>query len=153
MADFRVAHGPDVLSSYGIGSCLAVAIFDTRMGVAGLAHGMLPEFEKGPGGDDPKKYVDRLIGMLVEEIVRRGGRTIGLGAKIAGGAQMFTALEDSSRRSIGERNIAVATGLLGELRIPVEGRDIGGNHGRSVFLDAASGEMVIRSYRMGERRI
>lgn len=153
MADFRVAHAPDVLSSYGIGSCLAVAIFDTRVGIAGLAHGMLPEFAKGPGTDDPKKYVDRLIGLLVEELVRQGGRATGLAAKIAGGAQMFAALEDPSRRSIGERNIAVANGTLNDLRIPVEGRDVGGAHGRSVLLDAGTAEMVIRSYRKGERRI
>ena len=153
MADFRVARGPDVLTSYGIGSCLAIAVFDTRMGIAGLAHGMLPEYCNGPGTDDPKKYVDRLIGMLVEEIVRQGGRATGLGAKIAGGAQMFVALEDSSRRSIGERNIAAAMGVLGDMRIPVEARDVGGGHGRSVFLNSGSAEMMIRSYRMGERKI
>lgn len=153
IASYVAARSPVELTTAGLGSCVAVALYDARTGAGGLAHAMLPLFEGGSRADDPKKYVDRLIGMLIEDVVALGARASGLTAKIVGGAAMFPGVCDSERRSIGERNVASAITVLEEIKVPVVGRDVGGYHGRSVCFKLISGELLVKSVRMGERRL
>nr|MBO2470888.1 chemotaxis protein CheD [Bacillota bacterium] len=49
MADLQVAKAPDRLVTVGLGSCVAVCIYDPTAKVAGLAHVMLPSSELARG--------------------------------------------------------------------------------------------------------
>ena len=42
MAELAVAEGDELLVSIGLGSCVAIALWDERAGIAGLAHVLLP---------------------------------------------------------------------------------------------------------------
>ena len=50
----------DVLVSLGLGSCIGLALVDRKMGIAGLAHVVLPD---SAGQDDagPGKFADRAV--------------------------------------------------------------------------------------------
>ena len=78
----------DVLVSLGLGSCIGLALLDRRMGVAGLAHVVLP----GSGGqppENPRKFADLAIPDLLAQLAGLGARRVRLEAVLVGGASMF----------------------------------------------------------------
>ena len=48
MADYKVGSNPDALISYGLGSCVGIALFDPVSKVGGLSHIMLPDSSSAP---------------------------------------------------------------------------------------------------------
>ena len=46
MADYKTGTYPNSLISYGLGSCIGIALFDPITKVGGLAHIMLPDSTK-----------------------------------------------------------------------------------------------------------
>jgi chemotaxis protein CheD len=53
--------------------------------------------------------------------------------------------------NMGERNVGATLRALDAARVPVVGRDTGGDHGRSVSLDVATGRVHVRSLKRGNR--
>jgi chemotaxis protein CheD len=47
IGDVKVAAGPSVLFTIGLGSCVAVALYDPERRIGGLAHAMLPDPRSG----------------------------------------------------------------------------------------------------------
>ena len=43
MADLKVCHAPDAVTTLGLGSCVGVALYDKVTKIAGLVHIMLPD--------------------------------------------------------------------------------------------------------------
>jgi chemotaxis protein CheD len=150
VAEYAVAEGESTLVTSGLGSCVGVALADTDAGVAGLAHAMLPSAEERAaaaatdgGADRPAgKYVDTAVPGLLSEMVAHGADPAGVEARLAGGSAMFefSAADDG----VGERNVAAAKATLAERGIPVVATDVGGDHGRSLTLDVATGSLSVR---------
>ncbi|MGH2949907.1 MAG: chemotaxis protein CheD, partial [Solirubrobacteraceae bacterium] len=105
-----------VLTSLGLGSCIGLALVDQRMGLAGLAHIVLPAAE-GRGVANPRKFADLAVPELVAELEALGARRVRLQAALAGGASMFATA--SPTLEIGPRNEAAVREQLGALRIHV----------------------------------
>jgi chemotaxis protein CheD len=133
-----------------LGSCVAVAIDDPVRAVGGLAHIFLPEPPARPKEHLPARYVTTAVPLLVERVVASGGQRSRLRARLAGGAVMFPELLSSGMSGLGPRNTVAVRELLEELKIPVLGEDVGGNHGRSVYLHLADGRLIVRSARRTE---
>jgi len=144
---FAVARSPEVLVAYGLGSCIAVAVVDAGLGLGALAHVMLPAWSEGPGDDDPHKYADRVLEIMIRDLLARGAARPALVGKIAGGADMFPEIP---RDTVGRRNIRAVEEVLSAMGIPLLGRDVGGNHGRTVELHTETGRLRVRSFRKGE---
>jgi chemotaxis protein CheD len=99
--------------------------------------------------DHPGKYADKAIPALIADFDRWLGVNSRprLTAKLAGGASMFpvdSALLENSPLNIGQRNQDTIERILGELSIPILARDLGGNYGRRLILDTASGIVTIK---------
>jgi chemotaxis protein CheD len=152
IADFAVAGGDAVLVTAGLGSCVAVVLHDATTGIAGLAHILLPSAGRGPPSIHPARYADSGIPLLVDEMRRRGARGDRIVARLAGGARMFTALL-SSGINMGQRNVDATRSVLYRVGIPIVAQDVGGEHGRSVRVVAATGVMTIHSLVGGDREL
>jgi chemotaxis protein CheD len=139
-----------VLATMGLGSCIAVAIDDPVRAIGGLAHIFLPEPPAQRKEQMPARYVPTALPLLVERVVASGGQRSRLRARLAGGAVMFPALLTSGMSGLGPRNTEAARALLEELKIPVLGEDVGGHHGRSVYLHLSDGRLIVKSARMPE---
>ena len=159
VAELKTCNNSSVLASFGLGSCVAVAMFDPFKKVAGLAHVMLPESRgkdplEGAGG----KFADVAIPALVDQLCELGARRNRLKCKIVGGAQMFEIPGAQKRESplasgppaqIGARNIEAVKSELEKLKIPLIGEDTGGNYGRTVKFDSCTGEVEVSSINHG----
>jgi chemotaxis protein CheD len=123
-----------------LGSCLGVALYDRRLRIAGLAHVVLPQ-SSGDSGL-PGKYADTAIPELIRRLQSLApGEPLKLSAKLAGGANMFNST--SAPATIGQLNAAAVERILSELRIPVIGRHLGGEQGRRMLVDTATGLVTI----------
>ena len=143
IAQARIDREPTVLKAYGLGSCVAVGLYDPQTRIGGMGHMLLPyRPEKNPLGSE-SKYVDAGIFQMVDELVRAGANRESLVAKITGGANMFETTYQTLINSIGARNAKSARDTLVELGIPLVGEEVGGNRGRTVEFDLASGNMMV----------
>jgi chemotaxis protein CheD len=130
----------DVLVSLGLGSCIGLALVDRRMGIAGLAHIVLPEAGDAP--ENPRKFADHAVPEMLSELAKLGARTIRLEAVLVGGASMFAV--SAANLEVGQRNEAAVRELLVKERIPVVAAATGGNRGRTVRVDVGTSAVTVR---------
>jgi chemotaxis protein CheD len=150
IADVVIGESPVILTTYGLGSCVAVMVYDPVAKVGGMNHFLLPHASPAKKNDNQAKFSDTGISMLIEKVEELGARKERLVAKIAGGANMFPSL---TKNAIGQKNIDAALKVLKEQGIRVLSSDIGGNWGRSVDFDLSNGMVTVRSYRAGVKEI
>ncbi|WP_257300145.1 chemotaxis protein CheD [Haloarchaeobius sp. FL176] len=140
----RGKESTETLKSYGLGSCLAIALYDPDSGIGGLAHVMLPDGDTADGADtQPGKYADTAIRAMLRRMVEKGAAYTSVEAKIAGGSDMFEF--ESFGDGVGNRNVAAAKEELGKLGVPIIGEDVGGQRGRTVEFDVGTGTLQIRT--------
>jgi chemotaxis protein CheD len=149
VADAAVAQGEAVLSTIGLGSCVAIALHDARLKIGGLAHILLPSEALSRDRGNRAKFAGSAVPLLVEQMRELGSRDGTLCAKIAGGASMFTSLLPAGGLQMGERNLIATRAALAGARIPIVAEDVGGAHGRSVYFHVATGEVVVKSFVKG----
>lgn len=153
MADYKTGRNPASLISYGLGSCIGIALFDAVAKVGGLAHIMLPDSTQVRSSDNPAKFADTALPLMLGEIIKLGGIKSRITAKIAGGAQMFTFANTTDVMRVGERNAEAVRLVLKKLEIRLVADDTGGNYGRTVELKLDSGIYRIRTIDKGEREL
>ena len=152
MADLKVASGPDILMTAGLGSCIGICVNDPVQKVGGMAHIMLPQ-SNIKKGDNLAKYADTALPLLIDEILKLGATKSRLRAKIAGGAQMFSFPGKSPVLNIGERNAESVKNELKRLGIPLLVSDVGGSFGRTIHFNVETGELKVRTINHGEKVI
>lgn len=142
ISDYKIARSPEQLITLGLGSCVGIAIYDERNKVGGLSHIMLPDSRSFKDRIEVAKFADLAIPAMVEEIkgLNRSARLV---AKIAGGASMFD-FGNKSEKSIGLRNVEAVEEVLKKLKIPILGKDTGGNIGRTMLLNLDTAQVSVR---------
>lgn len=133
------ATAGDELVSVGLGSCIGLALVDRGIGVAGLAHVVLPD---SGGAPTSLKYADHAVPELVERTVALGARRVRLEAVLVGGASMFAG--DSTALEVGQRNEVAVRALLEDARIRIVAAATGGSKGRTIRVDVASTRVSVR---------
>jgi chemotaxis protein CheD len=130
-----------VLVSLGLGSCIGLALIDRRMGIAGLAHIVLPQ-SQGQLNDNRRKFADLAVPELLAELEDEGARKVRLEAVLVGGASMFAV--SASSLEVGQRNEAAVRDLLKQLRIPVTATATGGTRGRTIRVEVGTSAVTVR---------
>jgi chemotaxis protein CheD len=158
VAEYFVTHNPHTLASFGLGSCVGVALYDDKRKIGGLAHIMLPDSQSMSKKGNPGKFADTAISSMVEEMERLGSKRSDIKARIAGGACMFTIPGAVNPRNvpgpclgmqIGERNIEATKAVLKELKIQLMAEDTGGSYGRTMRFNISDGKVIISSINHG----
>ena len=146
IGELKVIAEEGVLYTIGLGSCVAVILYDPGKKIGGLAHVMLP-VPTPRGHPSPGRFAPIAVPALIDEMVQLGARKRGMYARISGGAAMFKDVLPMEGLQLGERNITAVKEALAKASVPLRGEDTGGSHGRSVFFDAADGNVLIRAVR------
>lgn len=151
IADANVGFEDDILKTIGLGSCVAITLFDREKKLGGMLHFMLPSKMFSKAFFNPNKYCDTGLNNLLLEMEQLGARKYRIEAKIIGGANMFSVFIKNIEESIGYRNIESAKKLLKEARIPIIAEDTGSDYSRSVEFIIKTGVIRVMSYKLGEK--
>lgn len=144
IADLNTVQSPGKIMTIGLGSCIGIVLYDKIRGIGGLAHIMLADSTQFKDVKNPLKFADLAIPILLKELEKLGCSKRNLTAKIAGGASMFNFSDKSMISDIGKRNSEAVIVALKELNIPIVAKEVGGNKGRTMILDAKSGIVTIK---------
>lgn len=153
IADLNMTISPNKLITVGLGSCIGIALYDNSQKIAGLAHIMLPDSTQFSNVNNPNKFADLAIPILVEQMEKSGANKKNLKAKISGGASMFNFSDKKMIMDVGNRNSLAVKSTLQRLSIPILAEDVGGNKGRTMILDAGNGIVYIRTVGMGIKEL
>lgn len=128
-----------------LGSCVAACIRDTRTGIGGMNHFMLPE---GGEADSPAgasaRYGTYAMELLINELIKLGARRVNLEAKLFGGGNVLAGL---TQANVGERNAIFAVDFLATEGIRVVAKDLLDEHPRKVYYFPRDGRALVRKLR------
>ena len=145
IGEAKVARTGKVLYTLGLGSCVAIVLYDGVERIGGLAHALLPDPRAGRNGGPPGRYASTAVETLIELMETSGASRRRLRARLAGGAAMFHKLLTEGGLELGVRNVEAARSALARAGVPVDREDTGGTHGRSVYLHIDDGRCVVSS--------
>ena len=154
VADYAVRGGGHVIATIGLGSCVAIALYDRDSRVGGLAHILLPSPAMSRETSNPAKFPETIVPVMLTEMRKLGASASArVSAKIVGGASMFGQLVSGTGINVGERNVAATRDVLASAGIPLLAEDTGLDYGRSVYFHLDDGRVEVRSLKKGDRVI
>jgi chemotaxis protein CheD len=143
MGDLILTRTPEKYQVLGIGSCLAILVYDLRHGLFTIAHAILPDPSiKLKGileGPLPALYVVQAIRTMVRMMKDNGSRRRIMQCKLIGGAHMLT-----DDLFLGKLNIQAALKQLDKEQIEIVGIDVGGSEGRAILDFNSNGSIRVR---------
>ncbi|HWH02753.1 MAG TPA: chemotaxis protein CheD [Gemmatimonadales bacterium] len=145
MADWAADQGTSDLLTLGLGSCVAIMLYDKETKVGAMAHVLLPSRSLARDATNPAKFPETAVPLLIQRMTQLGADPRRMVAKLAGGASMFAALMTPGTIQMGERNVVASRNALREAAIPIVGEAVGGGQGRSVRFHLADGSIEIRT--------
>ena len=149
VAEYKVGGAGDTLITIGLGSCVAVALYDADAKVGGLSHILLPSPALSRRDPNPGKFPQTAIPLLVQHMTARGARASRITARLAGGASMFTNLQPAGTIQMGERNLVAVRAALTHHGIPLVGSAVGGDFGRTIRFYVDDGRIEVSTVRRG----
>lgn len=145
ISDLKVSHRPeDVLVTYALGSCIAVAVYDPVAKVGGLLHYMLPDSTLDPekARQNPAMFADTGIPVLFKSCYTLGAEKRRMIVRAAGGASI---LDDTNFFRIGQKNIMAMRKIFWKNNVMIESEDTGGNFNRTVRLVLTNGKTYVKT--------
>jgi chemotaxis protein CheD len=120
-----------------LGSCVSACVRDTRRGLGGMNHFMLP---RPPSGDQAAsaRYGLYALECLVNAVSRGGGKREDLEVKVFGGGRVLEGAGD-----IGRGNIAFVHKFFADEAIKIAVEDVGGNVARRLRYWPRSGRVMV----------
>ena len=112
LGEVKISEDPEtVLACLGLGSCIAISVFDPVAKIGGMAHVVLPA-SHGKTGDKATRYANVAVPKLFELLRKHGAVNSRLVINLAGGAQMSLAPGMGTAFKIGEENTAAVLAAL-----------------------------------------
>ncbi len=142
--DYYVTLGDEMVFTV-LGSCVSACVRDRTLGIGGMNHFMLPEDASdssrtwGTSASAATRYGNVAMEMLINDILKQGGRRENLEFKLVGGGRVLDAMTD-----IGARNIEFVRAYMKQEGFRVLGEDLGGEHPRKVMFHPASGNARVK---------
>ncbi|MEW6426714.1 MAG: chemotaxis protein CheD [Thermodesulfobacteriota bacterium] len=147
IGEYGVSADPrETIKTFGLGSCVAVAVFHRPSSVAGLVHVAL--WNSRANGQKarelPGYFADTGIAALLRQVGEEAGRIHAreLEVKIAGGASVF---DPNDVFMIGYRNVLAVKHVLARFGLAPAASETGGELSRTVEVHVGKGTMTISS--------
>jgi chemotaxis protein CheD len=130
-----------------LGSCIAITIRDRRLGLAAMAHCLLPEAGT-PARAIPRRealrFVDTTIELMLRFLTQRGADCQDLEVKLFGGADALSRTRDRSAFAVGRRNVETALAVLATYGLKAAASGVGGRRGRVIEFDTRTGDVLVK---------
>jgi chemotaxis receptor (MCP) glutamine deamidase CheD/CheY-like chemotaxis protein len=134
-----VAREPLFLATL-LGSCVAVCLYNKKTGTAAMNHFVR---DRRVNSTEPSgKFGDTSTSYLIKSLLQ-DDPTIGhYEAKVFGGGAVVGHL--GVGMGIGKDNIEVALEILGQFKIPIVEKDVGGKNGRKIYFNTMTKNVDVR---------
>jgi len=150
VADWAVDAGDVALVTLGLGSCVAMALYDAETRTGGLAHLLLPTPSLARDRSNPGRFAETVLPLLLGRMAAAGAERGRITARLVGGASMFgSGAATPGPLAMGERNVVAARQVLAAAQVPVVGEEVLKNHGRSVYFFLDDGRVEVRTVARG----
>ena len=146
ISDAKVSNNPaDILTTYSLGSCIGVSLYDACVGVGGLFHYQLPDSSLHPdrATEKPFMFADTGLKALLSKLMSMGARKENLNVTVAGGAAIAAAPKGFD---IGKRNHLAIRKIMWKAGIRIRNEDVGGATPRNLYLDIENGNVTIKTF-------
>ncbi|HET9513085.1 MAG TPA: chemotaxis protein CheD [Gemmatimonadales bacterium] len=151
VAEIRTGQGSGRLVALGLGSCVAIILWDPATKIGGMAHVLLPAPPPRHLDVPAGRYAQTAVPELLRRMLQAGADRSAIVARLVGGAAMFANLLAPGLIHSGERNVLASRHALHAAGLPLQREWVGEDFGRSVELDLATGRVVASSVRHGAR--
>lgn len=131
----------DMLLVTVLGSCVAACIRDTRSGLGGMNHFLLPEDTSDNPVGTSARYGTYAMEILINHLLKLGARRNSLEAKVFGGGAVLSSLMGSQ---VGARNAEFVLNYLQTEKIPVVAKDLLDSYPRKVYFFPATGRVLVK---------
>lgn len=135
VGDFAVTAEPVEYVCYGLGSCVALFLYDEPGSITAGAHIPVPRARKG----SPLTGADSILDEMVTQLANAGYKAESFKAKITGGAR----INKGSMMTVGDQNIHAIHRLLQAHRISITSSDVGGHTPRTARFRSTTGTITI----------
>lgn len=145
IADMQLSTEAGILLvTHGLGSCIAIAVYDPVARVAGLLHYMLPEVEnhQDKAAQSPLMFGETGIPRLFRAAYALGAVKTRMIVKMAGGASL---IDTGGIFNVGKRNSLLARKLMWKNGVNITTEDVGGRISRTMELEIDTGHVWINS--------
>jgi chemotaxis protein CheD len=138
-------HPNTTLSTYALGSCIGLILYDPVACSGGLLHLMLPEASINPtkAAKQPAMFADTGFVELMKLMAAFKAQSDRLRAFLAGGACMSSSTTGDVFQ-IGLRNIEKTKIILNSARIPIMQESLGGTNNRTLHFNIQTGMIDIK---------
>lgn len=144
LAELAVSNNPGViLTTYSLGSCLGVAIYDPVVKVGGLLHAMLPDSSIDPAkaAAQPGMFLDTGLAALLREAGEMRADKRRLLIYVVGGAQI---MDDNNVFNIGGRNCRAFGDYLRKENLQAKAQQVGGHVNRTMYFSVQTGRVTLK---------
>ena len=124
---------------YGLGSCIALILFDSLKKIGSMSHILLPSSEKAKNITFPHKYADLSVKCLAYQLISKGVYLKNIKAIIIGGSSIFNNVDIGISRN----NIEAVKTHLTELNLKIVREETGGNLGRTVIYEPFNNNLIL----------
>ncbi len=143
-SDYDNIKSGTIISVYGLGSCIALVLYDKVNRVYAMSHILLPQNRRlaNEGGIRyPHKYAEYSVKDLLNEVIKHGAEKKNIKAIVVGGSKIF----QNHFQDIGGENTTRVLQELKSLKIKIARQDTGGPKGRTISLDTKKKMVTIKS--------
>ncbi len=124
-----------------LGSCVAACIRDTKLGMGGMNHFMLPDGGAKELVGNSARYGTYAMEVLINHLLKMGASRSRLEAKVFGGGAVMETLKSSN---VGERNAEFVLDFLKVEKIPVVAKDLLDTYPRKVYYFPQTGKVMLK---------
>jgi chemotaxis protein methyltransferase CheR len=152
-AELCVTDKPTIVRTV-LGSCLAVTMFNRRLGVSAICHALLPQYDPKDLSNnhflEKLKYVDYVIPKMLAKMKSYNIKPEEIEIKVFGGADMLnTQAEQARNQPVGRLNVETAIKVLEAEGLRPKTSDVGGTFGRKIFFYTHTGEVLLKRLKSG----
>lgn len=132
-----------------LGSCVAACVRDTKLGIGGMNHFMLPEDNSSgrslwmePSSGMATRYGRFAMQQLIQDLLERGAHKERLEFKLFGGGRILSSMTD-----VGAANVAFVRDFMARHGFRIAAEDLGDCFPRRIVFFPATGRVLVKRLR------
>ncbi len=141
IGEYYITQSPTVITTV-LGSCVGVCLFEQKEKIGGLNHILLPGDPDLNYYNDSARYGVNAMELLINGIMKLGGKKKNIIAKAFGGACVTEHF--SCNNGPGAQNIKFITSFLKNEDIKLVSYDLGGYDVRKILLKTDTGDVFLK---------